>query len=100
MAKLFHKNNRKTIAITTGIMSTHYDYTLSRAVRTAALERNINLLILICGSMERNLNHRYEYQNNIMYYMPTCGSIDGLILLPSIVYNYSEKSCFEDLLQH
>ncbi|MFP4418727.1 MAG: GGDEF domain-containing protein [Chitinispirillaceae bacterium] len=100
MKKLFCGKYRKTIGITVGVMDTHYDRTLVRAVRKAAVERDINLLILVCGSMKGNLNHNYEYQNNIMYYMPTTDSVDGLILLPSIIYNYSEITQLRKLLDH
>ncbi|MDG5814163.1 GGDEF domain-containing protein [Chitinispirillales bacterium ANBcel5] len=97
---LCDKSNRKTIAILAGNLNTYYDSFLSKSVKKATLERDINLLIMICGSMNTDMSYKYEYQSNIMYYMLSEECVDGLILLPSIIYNYSKKSELSNILQH
>lgn len=93
-----NRNGRRTIALLSNVTNTYYDYRLFRYIHNAALSHNANLVTFNSCSFDSTLNYNYEYQNNLMFYFPHTGIIDGLIFLPSMVINYSTKSRYQKII--
>ena len=89
---------RKTIGLLVGQGTGSYDHGLYEGVREAAAARDINVVNLMCGSLDSNLWNPFEGQNNMLFNLPSKVVFDGLLLIPSILYNYSTPDRVEQVL--
>jgi diguanylate cyclase (GGDEF)-like protein len=93
------RNGRKTIGLLTGLCNSHYTYTLFRSLHRSALSGNMNLITLLGGSYDSTHGYPLEYQNNILFYLPSPENMDGVILLPSVLYSYSRKERYQGIIE-
>ena len=98
MKKTLSRYGRKTIAVLYATLNDQYGFALYQGIKKASLKRNFNLLNVVSGSMDSRYAFKYEYENNQLYYLLTEKSIDGLILMPSSIYNYSTKERLAEVL--
>jgi len=89
---------RKTIAVTFGNLQSQYDFGLFQGIERACRRRGLNLLNLICGSIDSTQPYQYEFEYNQMFYMLSGRNVDGVIILPSIINNYAVKDRLSEIL--
>ncbi len=89
---------RRTIGLLIGQGTGSYDHGLFDGVRAAAQARDLNVVNLLCGSLDGTLWNPFEGQNNLQFNLPSRVVFDGLLLIPSILYNYSTPERAEQIL--
>ena len=66
-----------------------YEHGLLQGVRAVAAARHVNVVKLMCGSLDITFSNEFEDQNNLLWNLPTRQVFDGLIVIPSFLYNYA-----------
>ena len=89
---------RRTIGLLIGQGTGSYDHGLYEGVRAAAQARDLNVVNLMCGSLDSTLWNPFEGQNNLLFNLPSRVVFDGLLLIPSILYNYATPERAEQIL--
>jgi diguanylate cyclase (GGDEF)-like protein len=80
---------RRTIGLLVSQATSSYDHGLYKGVRAAAAARGLDVVTLLCASLDSTIWHPFESQNNLLYSLPSKDVFDGLVLVPAILYNYS-----------
>src|SRR5664280_2694331 len=91
-------SERRTIGLLVGQGTGSYDHGLYEGVRAAAAARDLNVVNLMCGSLDSTLWNPFEGQQNLLFSLPSKVVFDGLVLIPSILYNYATPARVEQVL--
>src|ERR1035437_144135 len=88
----------RTIGLLAGSGTGSYEYALLQGVRAAAAARNVNVIKLMCGSLDITFSDEFEDQNNLLWNLATKEVFDGLIVIPSFLYNYATPERVREVL--
>ena len=88
----------RTIGLLAGSGTGSYEYALLQGVRAAAAARNVNVIKLMCGSLDITFSDEFEDQNNLLWNLATKEVFDGLIVIPSFLYNYATPGRVREVL--
>jgi diguanylate cyclase (GGDEF)-like protein len=87
-----------TIGLLVGQGTGSYERGLVEGVHAAAEARNVNVVNLMCGSLDITISDDFEDQNNLLWNLPSKEVFDGLIVIPSYLYNYAAPARVRQVL--
>ena len=96
--RAFSAGGRRTIGLLVAHGTDSYDHGLYEGVQTAAAARDLNVVNLACGSLDGAIWDPFEGQHNMLFNLPSKAVFDGLVLVPSILYNYATPERVEQVL--
>src|ERR1035437_9127561 len=88
----------RTIGLLAGSGTGSYEHGLLQGVRASAAARNVNVVKLMCGSLDITFSDEFDDQNNLLWSLATKEVFDGLIVIPSFLYNYATPARVREVL--
>jgi diguanylate cyclase (GGDEF)-like protein len=88
----------RTIGLLTGRGDGAYEHNLLEGVRTAAAKHDVNVVKLMCGSLDTTVSDELDHQNNLLWNLPNREVFDGLIIIPSFLYDFATPARVREIL--
>jgi diguanylate cyclase (GGDEF)-like protein len=88
----------RTIGLLAALGTGAYENGLLQGVRASAAARGVHVINLMCGSLDITISDDFEAQNNLLWNMATRDVFDGLIVIPSFLYNFAAPERVREVL--
>ena len=82
---------KKTIAFLIESLDGYYQSGVWNGIKKVSLERNVNVIAFVGGSLEVSPSDQYEPSRNVLYEIPKLAPIDGVIISGSLCSYVSKE---------